>query len=531
MTNFPIPPHLPDKLTMESISEAIALSLSELQYGRPISGPTCFAKELAESIKLRTVPPGWLENHHVLLPEEISLTSEEEIFERLERMVNTVRDPKAIKAILCSVAIPRDDAKGRTEYFNPIRDLLGLARRLTDAQTKDSKFVNCLLRGYLGECALALANGTIKIGATTARTLLIDLSILWGLHDLQIIACRLYQDTMRPTAGWLEGQAFRPKTLDTLNQVALTLLPHIGTLLPLLASGHDGVKDDPEFVEQMQSLEGYGHAHGLIEPLKDLAKQFGLTEDQISGDDPTLPDDMLEVFSKSTDAAYSAAQSLVGKSEGQYSRRTDEEGESSDAKRLQAGSFRDGMRAEASLAHAVITFVYMINDIPRRIDRFIENPDEDALACRTLTPCKFSQIKCDVEALVDVMRAIYLQDSNHLREDGPGANLHSGGEKLTLEQVRELLIARQSDRLLEYPIFRTPPLSRKSLKPGAAREAIGDARRVLEKERALPLDDGDKKFQALPADPKLSPALAWRFSCTQANIPTPDLTRPSIPQI
>lgn len=373
----------------------------------------------------------------------------------------------------------------------------------------------------------------MKIPVTTARTFLIDFCILWGLHDLQIIACRLYLDTVRPTAGWLEGQVYRELTLDSLRKFSLKHQRHFATLRThwdRQDSGRDGVHD-PEFENRMRSLKGYCHALGLVERAGELARQYGFSEDQISGKDLRLQPGVLKDFRKAANAGYAYAEAAIRRSDEKIRSRTDSNKNPIVAKRLHAGSFRDGMRPEASLAYAVISFVYMINDIPRRIDQFIASANESALTRPSLTPCKYSDVKCDIEALVDALRAIYLQDSNHLREEATCVALNPGGERLTIEQVRKLLITHQSDRLLEDPVFRNPPLSRKSRKPGTARQAIRDARHVHTSERSLPLDNQDKKFEPLPPDPKLSPALAWRFGCTRAHIPIPDLARPFVPEL
>lgn len=153
----------------------------------------------------------------MLVPKKIPLKSEEDILARLEHMVNTVRDKKAINAILRRVVIPSTTGKAEKEYAFRSPGLANLARDLVRERSRDEQFVDDLLRGYLGECAQALAEGTVKIAPTTARNLLIDLSILWGLHDLQIIACRLFQATMRPTGGWFEGTDMRPQTLNGLS--------------------------------------------------------------------------------------------------------------------------------------------------------------------------------------------------------------------------------------------------------------------------------------------------------------------------
>lgn len=63
-----------------------------------------------------------------------------------------------------------------------------------------------------------------------------------------------------------------------------------------------------------------------------------------------------------------------------------------------------------------------------------------------------------------------------------------------------------------------------------AKDMYNDAINILKAEQVLPDPRQSKPLlDALPPDPKLAPALPWRFACTRANVPQPDLTRPFVP--
>lgn len=113
------------------------------------------------------------------------------------------------------------------------------------------------------------------------------------------------------------------------------------------------------------------------------------------------------------------ADTIVRKSEQTFQGRGGTETKSYTAKRLHAGSFRDGMRPEAALSYAIITFVHMVIDLPGRIDRFVETRDREALTSATLTPHNLTSIRSISGELIDVFRAIYLWDANYLDKKLP----------------------------------------------------------------------------------------------------------------
>lgn len=78
-----------------------------------------------------------------------------------------------------------------------------------------------------------------KLGREKAVDLLSDMSRMWALHDLQIIAAKLHQSIYRPTGGMFEGldagsQSFQavmrdPDKMGEMAAIALRLLerdPH-----------------------------------------------------------------------------------------------------------------------------------------------------------------------------------------------------------------------------------------------------------------------------------------------------------------
>lgn len=534
--------HLPANLTLKSAMDSIASAQAELLYGRTVDNErdlqrlrtTRFDLELATATELRTVPSGWLDHHQVLLPDGFAPEGEDAIRTRLKRMVHTPANDTAIAAILSQVVIPRKNAKGKIEYFNPILSLEILARDLAHARVKDRRFVDDLLRGYLGDCAQALADGKINMPTSSARDMLINLSALWGLHDLQVIACRLFQATVWPTGGWLEGQDFKPQTMARLDQLASKTRLHLKTIEKSLKRQHplyDGPRHDPQYEKEMRSLIGFATGNGLKNIAVSLAHRSGFSESEIHNKNVPLREGQRRHFLATTQYGLSHVES-IGKILGD--KHVDRDGKARSSTHLHAGSFRDGMRSETALSYAIISFVHMVIELPDRVDRFVDNRDVTALERATLVAHNFSHIRVFIQGLIAAYRAIFLLDANQFakgdEKTGPDFFKVARQQSWDRQEVREALIAQASSRLLTNlkPAKTARENKADASRPG--RDMITDARRILDQESGLPLDYQNKQFEPVGLDPALSPALAWRFSCRRDHVPTPSFARPFAPK-
>lgn len=532
MISFSTPPVLPTTFTSKACEDAFALSLAELNFGFRGGSQPRYDYALATLTELRTIPRGLLGTHHVLVPDEIPLKSEEEILERLERMVNSVRDRRAIEAILWQVAIPRLTDKGKAEWQIQIDYLKILARNLARDRLKNPHFVDALLRGYLGEGAKMLADGAVTITRSIAKKYLIDLSVLWGIHDLQVIACRLFQSTRRPTGGWLEGSKYRPQTFEGLNQLSFKIGTYLETVRICLdreSSGNDFTNNDADLAKRITKLRGFCYGSGIMENAVKIGIGLGYSRKELFDRSTPTSKAHSRQFISTTDRGITITtniQTTANKSIPDRSKPTED---TSPGKHLHVSSFQDGTRPEVALSYAIITFFHMVIDIPRRLESFLDNPTCDALTDTTLKACNLKHVRCYIDELIEAFRAIYLWDENHRSKECPVDKILNPAPRLRLSdaEVRKILIEHQSARLREDPFLRRGPLPTGQSRNHLGRSMFEDALEILRKENALPTDNPS---QALAPDPQLSPALAWRFACTYANVPPPDTVRPFIPQ-
>lgn len=536
MTNTRLKLSLSTSSVIEGLIRDITLAQAKSAFGGAATNATdlddlfqqSFASELATAVELRTVPPGWLERHQVLLPDTIDLDSEETIQAHLERMVNTVRDQRAIDAILCRIALPCPNTK-KIEYFNPIRDLKTLARSLERARHKDGPFVDALLRGYLGDCAKALADETILLPVETARKFLIDLSILWGLHDLQIIACRLFQRTMWPTAGWFERGRLKPRTFDGFLSKTNTLRNHLETILTELGSpdtASESLKETPQHKAKMKSLTSYAQQSGLFGMAKAYADKVGSHPNSNTESPQELSEEIHQYFVNSAKNGISLIDRINTFANHNYHSRDSHILKLRDPKKLQSSSFHDGMRPEVALTYAIFSFVYLINALPEQLSNFSENQGAAPFLDEPVRSQKYSKIKCDIEELIYAYRSVYLLDANLMPKEARSSMLPqlSTNAEFKRDEIRDFLTKNQTRYLEEDPYFRNGPLPRESTKLNIAKNMIGDAKKILEREKAISGVNKNLNLLNLSAlDPRLSIALPWRFSCTRDNAPSPDL--------
>lgn len=536
MTKVFFPLAFPVPLRIEAVTDKIRLAQAQLAFGHVATNPReiddlylrSFPHELSTAVELRMVPPGWLEQHQILLPDTIELNSVDAIQTRLERMVNTVRDTRAINAILCRIALTgiKDTIN---KFFNPISSLKRVACILNEARETDAHFVDSLLRGYLGESLKILKERTISIPIATAHGLLVNLSILWGLHDLQIIVCRLFQATMWPTAGWAEGRKCKPQTFANLFAKANSLNEYFNTIEYEFGNNdlsklkhNNGIHHK----SRMQSLIGYAHANKLFEPATKYASELGFFDSENHHDLQKLPDDLRLYFIESSQKGITLIELInriaERKCQGRYS-----ETKVSASERLHASSFRDGMRPEVALSYAIFTFVYAINALPKKLFFFVYNKDSSSFDDENLHTPSFRQLKPHIANLIEAYRSIYLIDANLLRQEGQPETFLTNLTRNNPShfEMKQIFMENQTLHLIEDPYFRHGDLLRPSGTTNTAKAMIRDAREVLKREKALS-GMSLNVFNENAVDPKLSIALRWRFSCFRQNVPPPVLTRP-----
>lgn len=525
------------QLSVEHTENILAGIEATLVYGRRVENQQQlndlrgqgFASELACACEFRTVKPGFLERHHILLPNTVSIENKEDILRRLQHMVHSGRNDDIINLILSRTLLPSKIGK-KYIFHLAIPGLDVLAQQLADASITDPEFIFDLLHGFMGECAHALRQGSLHMDRGTARDLLTKMSTMWVLHDLQIISCRLFQATVFPTGGLLEAEDLRPHTFSGLNKHAKGVTKFFNTLKKLMKSldpSLSSLSNAANIKKYRESLTGFISAKKKIEVYKNEARRLGFPETFLSDKHLDIHEDQRKYFLEIMTRAERMVEFIEGFAQKKIIGRDNIKNEPKSMLHLHSTSIRDGMRPETALAYAVMASVLTIRDIPSRIDQYLLDFDIHALTSPLLKSTRYKNIEWDIQELLHTYRSVYLWDANFLSKyENSGVDIFATGRTFSPAEIRKHLIRYETAFLQDVGHIHTGEVQRIKTKSDIAKDMIKDARHALEQESSVDFSGQSSHFFPTRPDPQLSPALAWRFECRRDHMPVPDLTRP-----
>jgi hypothetical protein len=525
------------QLSVAHTENVLACLEATLVYGRQVENQQQlndlrghgFASELACACEFRTVKPGFLERHHILLPNTVSIENKEDILRRLQHMVHSGRNDDIINLILSRTLLP--SRIGKKDIFHlAIPGLDVLAQQLADASITDPEFIFDLLHGSLGECAHALRQGSLHMDRGTARALLTKMSTMWVLHDLQIISCRLFQATVFPTGGLLEAEDLRPHTFSGLNKRAAGLskfFTKLGKLMRCLDPASASQSNGHEITKLRRSLIGFISAKNNPEMYKREARRLGFSETLLSDNDPGISEEQRRYFLQIMDRAEALIEFIESFGQKKFIGRDNIKIKPKSMLHLHSSSIRDRMRPETALAYAVMSSVLTIRDIPSRIDQYLLDFDIHALTSPLLKSTPYKNIEWDIQELLHTYRSVYLWDANFLSKyENSGVDIFATGRAFSPAEIRKHLIRHETAFLQDVGHIHTGEVQRIKTKSDIAKDMIKDAKHAFKQESSVDFSGKSSHFVPTRPDPQLSPALAWRFECRRDHMPVPDLTRP-----
>ncbi len=510
-------------LSLQGVTGAFYRSLAKARYGRYAGDRISLLRlynrtfdfELALCSDFCAVPPGWLECHAVLLPAVFQPVRHDQIQTRLERMLHAPRDKEAISAILAAVSYVTDEKVARRRRRVPyIISVRRLADQLFSAQASNGRFVDALLHGHLGSCADMIASHQlVGMGRKTAEGLLLDMTRMWALHDLQIISAKLHQSIYRPTSGLFEGldagsQSFQavmrdPKKMGEMAAIALRLL------------NRDPQLRTPEEVAEQRKFIGFMTGTDFKSVALQLGLQFGFTADELN-DAAVVSSETArkaaKVFRRFTQAAKVAGQEIDESLDLSWDDRAPV-GNASGPKRvshLSPAAIRYGLDAPAALAYAVLVFIDVAKTLPRKLRERIDGV-HPAAASTTLFPRKLT--RDDVvtfERMFEAYRLIFLRDVNSLnRETRREMQLKEASSvfasKAAVGRARYQHVMGQCASVI-HRLGAIPLTAPHGTVPGIS---TGYGRSSLAKARATMKRDDEERHRAY--DPAFTPAVNWRF--------------------
>lgn len=431
----------PTFLAPEGVAIAIVQSLDR-QWGK--GGSATPGAQLAEAADYCNVPQGLLLDHRILFPDPVPI-GRQAILIWLERMIHAPRNPQVINTILKATA--RDEIivtvgdgrkSARTEWLPLIADLPKLAGQLASAQVAHPAFVRLLLRGELGSASHLLpADGWPDLPYERAAKLLRDVAVLWSLHDLQVMAARLYQALYQPTGFFAQSEPARTH-VSTICASVKEIRRALSAIRAAL--GRNNRPLNAHEYGEWTWLLGFIEKHGLEALARARAKEAAIVVDEADSNAAGSPatmrkvQDLLTHLERNLGRPIGEAFQTVSAAETrrpadvarwchvrQKNRRLQEHGKAlakvPDKKELAGASVAQlqfGMEPTIALAYAIVLFVLRMGKIEQVISDWQLRPGSDLLV-DSATPLTNAQ-KRTIDALVTVYRAAILRDVGHLQD-------------------------------------------------------------------------------------------------------------------
>ena len=519
-------PSLFSTLSERGIVRALSNSLARIRFDRTVGDSNAllelctrtFDFELAISPDWCAVPRGWVDDHRVVLPDVFRPVRQDQIVARLERMLHAPRDPEAIEAILAAASyVTADTADGTRKRRRYILSVPDLAGKLMRAQALNAEYVDALLRGRLGRCVEAIAQGRLgTLPRNRAVELLLAMGRIWALHDLQVIAAKLHQAMDSPTRGLFERKdaGTQPFQAVMKDPAKMAEMAEIATRLLARRPGHvtpTDLADEKRFWGFVTATE-----------FKVLAREVGLEmgfsaeelDDVDNGTFNNVPK-ILKLLRRFTVAAKIAGMEitteLAAKWDDQAPTGKTKAGQSKSVSHLTAAAIRYGLEAPAALAYAIVGFIDLAEQLPRLIGLRIEGESVGDLPHEMGSHIGSGDHQVTFELLFAAYRTVFLRDQNHLRSEikelmptNISPNIFASKSALKKAQ-RDFIMgvtASVNERLGGVPLRAADGVA-----PGTSTAYGADSL-----EKALAILKRDHKDGHYLYNPELTPAVAWRLS-------------------
>lgn len=519
-------PYLPTTPSHRGITSAFIRSLAWIRFGRRVGDLASlhelyrrsFDLELALSRDLCAVPPGWIEDHRVLLPDAFQPVDHGQIRFRLERMLHAPRDPEAVAAILAAASYVTDHTTdGTRKRRRYILSAPNLAQRLVAARVYNPKYVDALLHGRLGRCVETIAKG--KLGGlplNEAIKLLQAMARMWALHDIQVIAAKLHQAIYSPTRGLFERKDAGPHPFQAVmkDPAKMGEMAEIASRLLRRRPGHITLTD----LADERRFWGFVTATEF----KSLAREVGLEmdfspeelDDIDKGTFANIPK-IAKVLRQFTVAAKVAGIEIAADSSAKWDDRAPagktKIGQQKSVSNLSAASIRYGLEAEAALAYAIVAFIDLAEQLPETIERRIAGDLVDDLPRDMGSRIRSGDHRVTFERMFAAYRIIFLRDQNCLRSEikeliptETSLDIFPPGNALRKAR-RDFIMgvtASVNQRLGDVPLT-APDGVEPGFSTGYGADSLDKALAIMKRDHG----EGKRIY-----NPQLSPAIAWRLS-------------------
>jgi hypothetical protein len=519
-------PYLPTQLTERSIVRAALNSLARVRFDRSVGDwntlvglyARTFDLELAISRDLCAVPPGWIEDHRVLLPDAFQPVRQDQIEVRLERMLHAPRDPEAIKAILAAASyVTGDTADGTRKRRRYILSVPDLAGKLVRAQALNAGYVDALLRGRLGRCMEAIAKcrlGTLP--QSRAVELLLTMARMWALHDLQVVAAKLHQAMDSPTRGLFERKdaGAQPFQAVMKDPTKMGEMAEIATRL-LRREPVDGAQ--PKIKDQAR-FWGFVTGTEFKDTALEVGAELGFTPEELTDvKDGTFANvrKIAKLLRRYTVAAKVAGveidTDLAARWDDRAPTRKTKAGATKSLSHLSAAAIRYGLEAPAALAYAIVAFIDLAEQLPEMIARCIAGEPIADVPHDMGSHIEKGDRRVTFELMFAAYRAVFLRDPNYLRDEikelmptniSPNIFTSKTARKNAQRDFIMGVTASVSERLGSAPLTAADGIDPETSTTYGA-DSLDKALAILKR---------DQKEGIYFYNPQLTPAIAWRLS-------------------
>lgn len=519
-------PYLPTKLTERAIVRATLNSLARTRFGRRVGDwnallglyARTFDLELAISRDLCAVPPGWIEDHRVLLPDVFRSVRQDQIAVRLERMVHAPRDPEAIEAILAAASyVTQDTADGTSKRRRYILSVPDLARKLVRAQTLNAGYVDALLRGRLGRCVEAIAKGRLGgLPRSRAIELLLAMARMWALHDLQVIAAKLHQAMDSPTRGLFDRKdaGAQPFQAVMKDPAKMGEMAEIATRLLRRRPGHV----TPTDLADEKRFWGFVTATEFKALAREVGLEMGFSPEELDAvDNGTFANvrKIAKLLRRYTVRAKMTGieidSDLAANWDDRAPTRKTKPGEAKSLSHLSAAAIRYGLEAPAALAYAIVAFIDLAEQLPEMIERRIAGEPVADVPHDIGSHIGSGDHRVTFELMFAAYRIVFLRDPNCLRAEIK--ELMPTNISPNIFASKKALKKAQRDFIMGITASVNERLGQDPLTAGDGVEAEPSTTYGADSlDKALAILKRDHKEGLYLYNPELTPAIAWRLS-------------------
>lgn len=350
-----------------------------------------------------------------------------------------------------------------------------------------------------------------------AIELLLEMARLWMLYDLQIIAARLHRSIYSPTEGLVEGSDAGAQSYQASTR-APRKIGEMAAIAERMLDPTPRTKTPKEKADE-QRFWGFVNATGFKSMARDHGARMGLSPEDIDRTDANDFEHLRKIIVRARTFAATAVimnegikYSLQSTWDDRAPTRKNEKPKA--VSHLSAAALRYGMEGPAAMAHAIVAFIELSEQLPERIDQHL-NGNLAALQATLIPTASIKRHnKVTFEQMFRAYRATILRDPNYLcgidtallpRTKAGNHDRKFNTNSAATNWRRDYTLGRTSSaavRLGEAPLDPTAPLL-----PG---KPSNYGKLSLSKALAVTKRNRNDKQPAF--DPIFTPAILWRFS-------------------